>query len=302
LIVNYCLTAFFLSAASLGVGSEDLLFVRAGGVYLLAGEGGSARLVVRGSDPALSPDGKSIVYTEPRRYNRDDAKNATISVFNLTSEVNQAILRPGAIVSQPCWDRKGSRIAFVMEAEGGRKQVHVMGAAGGGRRRVVAEGEQEVAGIFGLEWGPGEDEVSFHDLRNWYRVSLEGKVTAVALATITGRSDRMSSRDRVVVNPERTDLVAYTMAVPGTTLFERTFHDPNTALFTYDLKRGVRRRLTAPEQLARDPVWSRDGRGIYFSGFRDRDGRDAARFRIYRIGSDGGEPLELVRGEAPCRQ
>jgi Tol biopolymer transport system component len=301
LLLNYCLTAFFLSAASLGSGSEDLLFVRAGEVYLLAEGGGAARLVVQGSEPARSPDGASIVHLVPRGYDRDDPKNATISIFNLNSGVNEAILRPGAIVSQPCWDRSGSRIAFVMEEEGGRKQVHVMGAAGGGRRRVVAEGEQGVAGIFGLEWGPGEDEVSFHDLRIWYRVSLEGKVTAVALETITGRSGRMSSRDRVTVNPTRADVVAYTMAVPGTALFARTFHEPNTALFTYDLKRGVRQRLTAPEQLARDPVWTRDGRRIYFSGFRDRDGRDKARFRIYRIDSDGGEPLELVRGEAPCR-
>jgi Tol biopolymer transport system component len=286
----------------LGVGSEDLLFVRAGGVYLLADGGGAERLVLRGSEPARSPDGASIVYLAPRRYDRDDSKNATISIFHFKTGSSEAILRPGEIVSQPCWDRKGNRIAFVIEEEGGRRQVHVMGAAGGGRRRVVAEGEQGVAGIFGLEWGPGEDEVSFHDMRHWYRVSLEGKVTAVALETITGRSDRMSSRDRVTVNPARAEVVAYTMAMPGTALFERTFHEPNTALFSYDAKRGVRRRLTAPDQLARDPVWSRDGRRIYFSGFRDRDGRDAARFRVYRIDSDGGEPLELVRGEAPCRQ
>ncbi|HXI24206.1 MAG TPA: hypothetical protein VNG71_10130 [Pyrinomonadaceae bacterium] len=49
------------------------------------------------------------------------------------------------------------------------------------------------------------------------------------------------------------------------------------------MKTKARTRLTASDVLALDPVWSRDGRYIYFSGYRDREGRAAYPFKIYRI-------------------
>jgi len=61
----------------------------------------------------------------------------------------------------------------------------------------------------------------------------------------------------------------------------------------------TRNRLTPVDLLAIDPVWSRDGKFIYFSGYRDREGRVAYPFKIYRIGRDGSGLVQIVSGENP---
>ena len=48
-----------------------------------------------------------------------------------------------------------------------------------------------------------------------------------------------------------------------------------------------------------DPVWSRDGRFIYFTGYRDREGRASYPFKIYRIARDGTGLIQITSGEMP---
>jgi Tol biopolymer transport system component len=48
-----------------------------------------------------------------------------------------------------------------------------------------------------------------------------------------------------------------------------------------------------------DPVWSRDGRFIYFAGYHDREGRAAYPFKIYRIARDGSGLIQTSVGETP---
>jgi dipeptidyl aminopeptidase/acylaminoacyl peptidase len=293
------LLAGFAGSLLPAAAGSDWAFVREGMVYLHAAGSSVPRPLFRAVDPALSPNGDRIAYTEPRRFNRDDPKNAALGIYTLAAGQSEIILRPGAILSQPCWDPQGARLAFVMQEEGGRGQLQVIGAGGRDRRRIIAEGEQDVRGLFGLTWSPDGGALLFHDLEHWFRVTLDGRVASTPLETITGRPHSVTSRDRFVPNPRQPDLIAFTQSVPGTALFDSLFHEPNTALFTYDLKTKARRRLTAPPQLALDPAWSRDGDSIYFCGYLDREGRQPSPFRIYRVKRDGSGLAELLPGEHP---
>lgn len=49
-----------------------------------------------------------------------------------------------------------------------------------------------------------------------------------------------------------------------------------------------------------DPVWLRNGRFIYFTGYYDREGRAACPLKIYRINRDGTELLQIAAGENPA--
>jgi len=61
----------------------------------------------------------------------------------------------------------------------------------------------------------------------------------------------------------------------------------------------TRKRLTLVDLLAIDPVWSRDEKSIYFSGYRDREERVAYPFKIHRSGWDGSGLVQIVSGENP---
>jgi hypothetical protein len=80
---------------------------------------------------------------------------------------------------------------------------------------------------------------------------------------------------------------------------EQAISATNTAIFIYDQRAKTRKRLTPVDLLAMDPVWSRDGNFIYFSGYRDREGRAAYPFKIYRIARDGTGLTQIAAGETP---
>ena len=110
-------------------------------------------------------------------------------------------------------------------------------------------------------------------MRFVYRVALGGTVVdRVAVEAITGTSpDSVTSSDRFVPSPVDPTVLAFTRNVPGSARFEATMHEPNTAIFIHDrwLGHGKNLRVTGQEVTAFDPVWSPDGRHLYFTGYRD---------------------------------
>ncbi len=230
---------------------------------------------------ARSPDGRAIAFVAGERRElllHADGRTTTL-------------LRHGGPVAQPAWSPRGDSIACVAG-----DTLYVLRPDGSGVR-ALARG----AFIFGVVWHPDGRRVLYHDMRELHAVSetgAEGETTR--LGAITGNPDAVTSSDRFVPNPAKPSLLAFTRAVSGTATFEGIFHEPNTALYTWDAVKRLRRRVTAPEVTAFDPAWSRDGRYLYFSGFLDRQGRENDPHRIFRIAADGAGLAELARGEQPC--
>jgi Tol biopolymer transport system component len=74
--------------------------------------------LVQGDFPALSPDGRRIAYCQTRRYNHSDPANAALVLLDLATGQPTVLLRPGEIISHPCWSPRGDRLGFLMLTEG----------------------------------------------------------------------------------------------------------------------------------------------------------------------------------------
>ena len=51
--------------------------------------------------------------------------------------------------------------------------------------------------------------------------------------------------------------------------------------------------------LAIEPIWSRDGKYIYFTGYREANYKENFPMRIYRVNYDGTGLIYITKGEEP---
>jgi Tol biopolymer transport system component len=198
-------------------------------------------------------------------------------------------------LDSPAWSPQGHLLAFTS----GLKQINIIKPDGSGRQTIFAV----PGGSFEPPvWTSGGKSLVVTDLNFLFQIDLTGKqLNKTPLTSFTGKPDAVSSVDRFLPNPIELQLWAFTMAVPGTPKFDNTFHEPLNALFLFDVRTQKRTRLTPPDMLAMSPCWSRDGRVLSFSGYREPHYQDKSPFRIYRINKDGTGLTELVKGENPSQ-
>ena len=221
-------------------------------------------------------------------------------LFDLASGKTVTLLRSAAWCAHPRWAPDGERISFTLALSSGKRELHTITRNGARNQKLFTGGEQGADDIFNPSWAPDGESLYFQDMNNLVQVSTSGRVVGkTPLGTIVGEKEAVTSADCFVPSPNDPNLLAHTRSVPGTRLFERTFGEPNTALFAYDMRTNTRKRLTPVDLLAMDPVWSRDGRFIYFAGYRDREGRAAYPFKIYRVARDGTGLTQIAAGETP---
>ncbi len=279
---------------------DALVFSDRTSVYYLAANSSVPRKLAKGNFPALSPDHQRVAYCLPQNSDVAAPAAATVMLFDLSTGKTVTVLRANAWIAHLRWSPNGERISLTLALSSGKRELDTVAADGTHKQKLITGGEQDVDDIFSPAWAPDGQSIYFQDMSNLVQVSTSGQVLAkTPLGPITEEKEAVTSADSFVPSPTDPNLLAYTRSVPGTKLFERTFGEPNTALFIYDLRTKARKRLSAPDLLAMDPVWSRDGRFIYFTGYRDREGRAAYPFKIYRIASDGTGLIQITSGETP---
>ncbi len=279
--------------------SDAVVFGDREWIYYLAPNSSVPRKLVKGTFPALSPDHHRVAYCAPTNPAVSAAPTGALMLFDLASGKSSVVLKANAWLSHPKWTPNEEMIAFVFSPSG-QSELHVIRPDGSQHRKIIAAEEQGVNSIFNPAWSIDGRSIYFQDMTNLVEVSTLGKVRSMTLlGAITAEREAVTSSDSFVPCPTDANLLAFTKSVPGTRLFERTFGEPNTALFLYDVRTKTRKRLTPVDLLAIDPVWSRDGNFIYFSGYRDREGRAAYPFKIYRIARDGTGLTQIAAGETP---
>lgn len=280
--------------------SDALVFGNREWIYYLAANSSTPRRLAKGNFPALSPDRRRVAYCAPTDTAVSAPAAGALKVFDLASGKTATLFRSAAWCAHPRWSPNGERISFTLALASGKRELHIIAPDGARNQKLITGGEQAADDIFNPSWAPDGESLYFQDMTNLVQVSTSGQVLAkTPLGTIVGDKEVVTSSDSFVPSPNDPNLFAYTRSVPGTRLFERTFGEPNTALFLYDLRTKTRKRLTPVDLLAMDPVWSRDGHFIYFAGYRDREGRAAYPFKIYRIARDGTGLTQIAVGETP---
>lgn len=280
--------------------ADALVFGDREWIYYLAPNQSGARKLAKGSFPALSPDRRRVAYCAPINSAVSASASGALMLVDLSSGKTATLFRSAAWCAHPRWSPDGERISFTLSLSSGKRELHLIAADGTKNQKIITGGEQGADDIFNPSWAADGKSLYFQDMTNLVQVSTSGDIMGkTPLEIIAEEKQAVTSSDSFLPSPTDSNLFAYTKSVPGTRLFERTFGEPNTALFLYDARTKTRKRLTPVDLLAMDPVWSRDGRFIYFAGYRDREGRAAYPFRIFRIAREGTGLIQIAVGETP---
>ena len=217
-------------------------------------------------DPALSPDGKQVVYTVTRVERAQNRRMTSIWLVPADAGAPPRQLTLNAVSSSaPRWSPDGKAIAFLSsrpapgDSASARSQLYLLRTDGGEPRRVTSLPN----GVNGCEFSP------------------DG--ARLACLSRTGPSDR---------KPPSSDVRHYS----GLSYkFNDTgwFDDRKSHIWIIDVATGAATQLTSGDQWNdSDPQWSPDGTRIAFVSNRtgkEQDGDDNS--DVWVVSLSGGEPV-----------
>lgn len=232
-------------------------------------------------DPAISPDGKAIVFNYRGDIWRVPAEGGTARPLTLHE----------AYDANPVWSRDGKQIAFASDRYG-NFDVWVMGAEGGKATRLTFHSANDIPTSF----SPDDKNVLFYSSRldevacvqyptgaqpELYQVALSGGmprqiVTTPALDAVHNRSGNLLAY---------TDLKGYESAwrKHDTSSFARD-------VWTLDTRSGKHTRLTDFGYDDRQPVFSPDEKSLYY--LSERSGS----FNVWRLElANPAQPVQITQ-------
>ncbi|HSP13315.1 MAG TPA: protein kinase [Thermoanaerobaculia bacterium] len=208
--------------------------------------------------PSLSSDGKWVIYSGEHSGNRE------IYLQSVTGQTAINLTNDPADDDQPVFSPDGERIAFRSSRDGGG--IFVMGRTGEAVRKVSKIG-------FNPSWSPDGTKLVVGS----YKMELnpqnsEGKSELFVVDVNGGTPRRISEGDAVQPSWSPHNLrIAYAMRLEAAR---------RTAIMTIPVGGGLATAVTTDSVTDWSPVWSADGKYLYFSS--DRSGS----MNLWRIPMD----------------
>jgi len=208
-----------------------------------------------GTEPALSHDGKSLLYT------RSDSKTGPErSIVLYEVDTGRAREVAGNNVRQAFWSPDDSRIAY-LKSDGKIWQVWTAPISAPERAALLSP-----LNLDALHGWVNPTTVLASDRENAYWLSEDKPAQTVSLNEIYGENFQIMSSDTIRVNPINSDLLlvsAYYLKPPAGAPTDAT--GLSQTFFLYEVRSRRRVVLGAPDMFARNAEWSRDGLQIFFT-------------------------------------
>ena len=227
--------------------------------------------------PSVSPDGKWVVYSG------NDSGSRQIYLQSVSGQTPLDLSRDTTVNDdQPAFSPDGEQIAFCSSRDGGG--IFVMGRTGEAIRRVTHMG-------FHPSWSPDGTQLAFTTENvELYPQNSVGQSGLLVAKVSTGEVRRLSEGDAVLASwSPHNQRIAYT---------HRLGKPTQSALWTIPVGGGTPKPVTRERANDWNPVWSPDGKYLYFSS--DRRGS----MNLWRLpidessGEPRGEP-EAITAPAP---
>jgi TolB protein len=260
--------------------TRHICFSRDSGVWIANLDGTGARKIVIGDDPAISPDGARIAYTEPGK-----ASIRHIAVTEIGSR-KKAVFRnlPSDNAYGPVWSPDGQRLLFnIFTREHWR--LGLIGVDGSGFQFVQAP-PAITQDLYSPAWATDGRSIYAQDITNIYQIDLDGKTVAQWKISEALPNADMSSNNRIVPSDDgKTFLVDADLNEEGNI---KSWDGPPPAVFLFDVNAGKARRISSAKVYAWGPYWLNPEEYLFTS---TTDGRH---FSICKASLQAGKPQLVV--------
>lgn len=201
------------------------------------------------SGPAISPDGKHIVFTREWTDQVKDQSRSNLWIIDVEGTRVRELTRGGWRDSSPVWAPDGKRVAFLSDRDG-TNQLHVMYIDTG----EIAQLTRGLRNVSGIVWSPDGKQIAFTQF-----MPDEDPILSVQFP----KRPRGAEWAKPAVIVDR-----LTWARDGQGPVERGY----THAFVMDgILGGTPRQVTEGKYNHANPAWSADGQTLYVSGIRKPD-------------------------------
>jgi dipeptidyl aminopeptidase/acylaminoacyl peptidase len=251
-------------------------------------------LMERVGSPAVSPDGKSVVFsvTEPAYDEKKEVVDLWIVAAHGSAKPRR-LTSTKAAESGPAWSPDSRRIAFATRREDDDvSQIYVLDVAGGGEARRVTS---SALAARTPAWSP------------------DGQALLYQAAVYPGARDAEANKK---IAAERKDPKSRVRVYDGFPIrrWDRWLDDTQTRLFVVPAQGGTARDLLSGSKLAAMPgfggapaegssdsleaVWAPDGHSVVFVATTNRNtgAYSPTNTHLYEVALTGGEPRPLTSG------
>lgn len=190
---------------------------------------------------SLSPNGKRALF---------EARGDIFSVPTESGEIVNLTHTQGVRELSPAWSPDGRHIAYYSDATG-EYEMYLLENREGAQPRQLTSGSR--AWKNAAEWSPQSTHLVYSDrtMKLWLVDAASGRQTAIDEATAEEIRDYTFSPDG--------DWVAYSKSAPNS----------QSALWLYRISSGRKHQITDAHFSDGNPVFSRDGRFLFFISNRD---------------------------------
>ena len=226
------------------------------------------------SAPAMSPDGKQIIYTRTWIDKLNDKRESSVWIMNADGTRNRFLVKG----SDAKWSPDGQRISFVAPGEPGGPQIWTRYMDAEGAATQITRLTETPSDV---EWSPDGKTIAFGMLvrgtDNW-RIPMPA----------APRGAKWTEPPRVVTK------VRYRADRQG------FLEDGLRQLFTVPADGGTPRQVTSGDWAANGTTWMPDGKSFVFTSLRVKDSEYAWRESdIYKVDVATGAVTPLTSRKGP---